>query len=92
MTVEVGKIQAIFRYPVKSMAGEQIDVASLGWHGLDGDRRFAVRRVNDPSSFPWLSASRLPELLLFKPLNTSPALVRTPEGRELDLQGEELRA
>ena len=92
MTVELGKIHAIFRYPVKSMAGEETDAASLGWYGIDGDRRFAFRRVNDQSGFPWLTASRLPELLLFKPINTSPVYVRTPEGRELALHGEELRA
>jgi uncharacterized protein YcbX len=30
---QVGRIKAIFRYPVKSMAGELLDVAKLGWHG-----------------------------------------------------------
>jgi uncharacterized protein YcbX len=96
MAIELGRIHAIFRYPVKSMAGEETRVASLGWHGLEGDRRYAFRRVADPGGFPWLTASRLPELLLFKPLNgmanASPAQVRTPEGRELELCGEELRA
>ena len=96
MTVELGKIHAIFRYPIKSLAGEETDTARLGWHGLDGDRRFAFRRVSDQSGFPWLSASRLPELLLFKPTgqatNAAPTHVRTPEGRELEVRGEELRA
>ena len=35
-------------------------VATIGWHGLDGDRRFAFRRIGDASGFPWLSASKLP--------------------------------
>src|SRR6185312_1671951 len=65
--MELGRISAIFRYPVKSMAGESLDVARLGWHGLEGDRRFAFRRLTDKSEFPWLSASKLPELLLYKP-------------------------
>src|ERR1700675_478972 len=33
------------------------DVAKLGWHGLDGDRRLAFRRMDDRSGFPWLTAS-----------------------------------
>jgi hypothetical protein len=56
MTIEIGQIKAIFRYPVKSMAGEQLDSANLGWHGLDGDRRFAFRRIADEGGFPWLTA------------------------------------
>jgi uncharacterized protein YcbX len=99
MNIEIGQIKAIFRYPVKSMAGEQLDTVSLGWHGLDGDRRFAFRRIADQGGFPWLTASRMPELILFKPLcrdlgsgNQLPMRVRTPEGKTLLLQGAELRA
>jgi uncharacterized protein YcbX len=39
MRIEVGHVEALFRYPVKSMGGEQLEAAELGWHGLDGDRR-----------------------------------------------------
>ena len=41
--------------------------ADLGWHGLDGDRRLAFRRLEDRGGFPWLTASKLPELILFTP-------------------------
>lgn len=92
MSTELGKIHALFCYPVKSMAGHEIDAAKMGWHGIEGDRRFAFRRMNDQGGFPWLSASRLPELLLYKPIGTSPEYILTPEGRELELKGEELRA
>jgi uncharacterized protein YcbX len=95
--MELGRISAIFRYPVKSMAGESLAVAMLGWHGIEGDRRVAVRRLNDKSGFPWLTASKLPQLLLYKPLcrdNKNPELpthIRTPEGKEYELGSEELR-
>ncbi len=96
--MEVGRIRAIFRYPVKSMAGEALDVAKLNWHGIEGDRRLAFRRLNDKSGFPWLTASKLPELILYKPLglvpNTAeplPTHVRTPDGDEYELQSNELR-
>jgi uncharacterized protein YcbX len=41
MPIRVGEVEALFHYPVKSMRGEPLDVADLGWHGLDGDRRLA---------------------------------------------------
>ena len=99
MTIEIGHVEAIFRYPVKSMAGERVDAASLGWHGIEGDRRLAFRRTRERSGFPWLTASTLPDLLLFTPLRHGdvahgdlPTHVRTPDGREVDVFGEELAA
>ena len=96
--MELGRVSAIFRYPVKSMAGELLDVARLGWHGVEGDRRLAFRRLTDKSGFPWLTASKLPQLLLYKPFrldsNTAellPTHVRTPEGKEYELRSDELR-
>jgi uncharacterized protein YcbX len=91
----VGRVEAIFRYPVKSMAGERLEGAPLGWHGVAGDRRLALRRVDDRRGFPWLSASNLAELLLFCPLRQGepgelPTHVRTPEGRALEVFSQEL--
>jgi len=97
--VEIGHVEAIFRYPVKSMAGERLDAANLGWHGLDGDRRLAFRRINDRSGFPWLIASKLPDLIRFTPCRLAdgdqpelPTHVRTPEGEEMPVFGEALAA
>ena len=99
MPIEIGQIEAIFRYPVKSMGGERLEAAHLGWHGLEGDRRLAFRRMDDRGEFPWLSASRLPELLLFAPHRPEdgaegelPTHIRTPDGKELPVFGEELAA
>jgi uncharacterized protein len=95
--MELGRISAIFRYPVKSMAGESLDVARLSWHGIDGDRRLAFRRLADKSAFPWLTASKLPQLLLYQPFgldsNTPellPTHVRTPDGKEYELRSGQL--
>lgn len=96
--MNLGRISAIYRYPVKSMAGELLNVATLGWHGVEGDRRFAFRRLTDKSNFPWLTAGKLPELILYKPFALDgngaellPTHVRTPDGKELELQSNELR-
>ena len=96
MPVEIGQVEALFRYPVKSMGGERLELATLGWHGLEGDRRLGLRRTEDRGGFPWLTASKLPELLLFAPLPGEngglPTHVRTPGGQTLPILGEELAA
>ena len=96
MTVEIGRVEAIFRFPVKSMGGERLEDAPLGWNGLEGDRRLAFRLVDDRSAFPFLTASRLPALLLYTPIRRDesagglPTHVRTPDGDELPIFGEDL--
>lgn len=99
MPTRIGTVDALYRYPVKSMAGERIEAADVGWHGLAGDRRLAFRRLADRGGFPWLTASRLPDLILHVPLRLEPGgqadlptHVRTPDGRELAVFGNELAA
>ena len=95
--MEIGYIEAIFRHPVKSMRGQPLDAANLGWHGIEGDRRLAFRRMNDPSGFPWLTAGKLPDLVLFTPQPREdsadlPTHIRTPNGEDLPVFGEALSA
>jgi uncharacterized protein len=99
MVIEIGQVEAIFRYPVKSMAAERLEAANLGWHGLDGDRRLAFRRMDNRSGMPWLTASKLPELLRFTPQRGEdgaqgdiPTHILAPDGSELPVFGEELAA
>lgn len=58
--MEAGRISAIWRYPVKSMAGERIAAAGIGVLGLHADRTWAVRDVEHDTT---TSAKRLPGLL-----------------------------
>jgi uncharacterized protein YcbX len=97
MLVEIGHVEAIFRYPVKSMSGERLEIANLGWHGIQGDRRLAVRLVDDRSGFPWLTATKLPALILFAPQRRDneaqeeiPTHVRTPDGEVVPVFAAEL--
>jgi len=96
MAIKIGELEALFRYPVKSMSGEAVKTAELGWHGLDGDRRLALRRIDDRGGFPWLTATKLPELILFAPVRKAagdlPTHVRTPDGEDLALFGQQLAA
>ena len=97
MLIEIGQVEAIFRYPVKSMGGERLEAAALGWHGLEGDRRLAFRRLDDRSGFPWLTAGKLPDLVLFTPQPREdaadlPTHIRTPDGTVLPVFGDALAA
>ncbi len=96
--IQLGHVKEVVRYPVKSMAGTATESAYLGWHGLNGDRRFAFRRLVDNGGFPWLTASRLPELLLYHPFGLDestgealPTHVRTPTGTDVELRSAELQ-
>ncbi|MDQ3244662.1 MAG: MOSC domain-containing protein [Gemmatimonadota bacterium] len=90
---EVGRIAALFRYPVKSMSAESLEAVDVGWHGLAGDRRWAfVRDGVVRSGFPWLTIRERPEMGHYRPRfaepdrpELSPTLVRTPAGDEFDV-------
>ena len=56
-----GTIRELWRYPVKSLAGERLEAADLGPLGIEGDRRWAVC---DRATGQALTAKRVPELLL----------------------------
>lgn len=98
MLKEVSSIIEIYRYPVKSMAGQKLASTEIGWHGLAGDRRFALMRQGVSSGFPWLTASKLPQLVRYIPLHKNPdeqpnipTHVCTPDGRALELRSEALK-
>ena len=96
----VGRVAALRRYPVKSMAAEELDGAEVSWHGLAGDRRWAfIRDGQARSGFPWLTIRERPELAHYRPRfaepdrpNASRTLVRTPSGAELDVADPALAA
>ena len=96
----VGRVAALWRYPVKSMAAEELDGVGVSWHGLAGDRRWAfIRDGQVRSGFPWLTIRERPELGHYRPRfaepdrpNASPTLVRTPSGGELDVADPALAA
>jgi uncharacterized protein len=97
--VPVARVVALYRYPVKSMRGEALERAWTTWHGIEGDRRYAFVRERDRSGFPWLTARDVPQLVRYIPSFTDPAdpqrsavRVRTPDGRDLEVESEELLA
>jgi uncharacterized protein YcbX len=97
LPVDFGRNEALDLYPLHSMVVEALESVALGWHGVGGDRRLALRRLTDGGGFPWLTAGKLHDLVLYAPLrrgDTSgdavPTHVRTPEGEELEVFGDAL--
>ena len=74
--VEVGRVAAVWRYPVKFMAPEPVLSAQVSWHGVAGDRRWAfVRERGNESGFPWLTIRDRPDMVRYR------ARLADPEGR-----------
>ncbi|MBS4027145.1 MAG: MOSC domain-containing protein [Ignavibacteriales bacterium] len=92
MKQKIGIVKEIYRYPVKSMAAEPITSATLGFRGIENDRRFAFIIVENKTNFPFLNASKLPKMIGYKPyVKDSVLRIITPSGEDLELQSETLR-
>jgi hypothetical protein len=63
----IGKVESLWRYPVKSMRGEELDAAFLGFAGIYGDRLFAFRSAASPKGFPYLTGREQHEMLRYHP-------------------------
>ena len=82
MLTEIGHVEAIFRYPVKSMAGEDLQEARVTYAGLSGDRVYAfIDSKFGPPDFPWMTGRQGHDLILFRPrfLNAPPIEDEIPD-------------
>ena len=68
--VEVGRVKALWRYPVEIDGGRvALESVVVSWHGLVGDRRWAfVREGMVRSGFPWLTIRERPDLSHYSPV------------------------
>lgn len=60
----VGHVAQLMRFPVKSMAGEPLEVAEIDWQGIEGDRQYAFYYRDSGSRFPWLTGRDWSEMVL----------------------------
>ena len=63
----IGKVESLWRYPVKSMRGEELDEAFAGYSGIYGDRLFAFRSSANHKGFPYFTAREQRKLLQYRP-------------------------
>lgn len=102
---KIGEIKMLRRYPVKSMAGEDLDEVFISYSGLMGDRVWAFVDEANKSNFPWMTAREQRELVLFKPRFVEPlasqkqypriekykVFVKTPDGAEFAIDDPALK-
>jgi uncharacterized protein YcbX len=95
----VGHIAGVFRYPVKSMAGETLEQANIRWTGVEGDRRYAFVLADGAKSaqidFPWFTGREHPPLVSYKAAyqdGSSAVAVVTPDGSIMPIDSDQLHA
>ncbi len=74
----IGTVESLWRYPVKSMRGEEVDEIFAGYAGVYGDRLFAFRSSASREAFPYLTAREQPEMLLYRPRFREPDKAARP--------------
>lgn len=87
--MRIGTISQLWRYPVKSMAGERLESAPLSWRGIPGDRGWAVfdvarNGVTNTKRLPLLRTCRARYASEPEPGAASPpARITLPDGAEV---------
>jgi uncharacterized protein YcbX len=98
--MQIATVARLFRYPVKSMQGQELDELPVGFQGVPGDRRYAFVQTESRSPFPWLTARELNALLLYRPDYDEPFVeparepqlsVIAPDGERYSVFAPELR-
>ena len=74
----VGTVDSLSRYPVKSMRGEELEEAFMGFSGVYGDRYFAFRSSARPKGFPYLTGREQEQLLRYRPRFRNPEKAAEP--------------
>ena len=63
----IGTVESLWRYPVKSMSGEAMTEAFMGFSGFYGDRCFAFKNSAAGKGFPYLTAREQQQMLRYHP-------------------------
>jgi hypothetical protein len=69
----VGTVESLWRYPVKSMRGEELDELFAGYAGVYGDRLFAFESSASPRGFPYFTGRDQRQMIRYR------ARFRNPE-------------
>ncbi len=75
---QVGRVESVWRHPVKSMAGERLPSAFLGYAGVYGDRIYAFHSSLAHRRFPYLTAREREQMLLCRPAFLHPDRMAAP--------------
>jgi uncharacterized protein YcbX len=74
----VGTVESLWRYPVKSMRGEELDEMFAGYAGVYGDRLFAFESSASPKGFPFFTGREQRRMIRYKPRFRDPEKAAQP--------------
>jgi hypothetical protein len=74
----IGNVESLWRYPVKSMRGEQLDELFVGYGGVYGDRLFAFNSSANPPGFPFFTGRDQRQMLRYRPSFRHPEKAARP--------------
>jgi len=74
----IGTVESLWRYPVKSMRGEELDEIFAGFSGVYGDRLFAFCSSACPAGFPYFTAREQRQMLRYSPRFRQPESAVAP--------------
>src|SRR3981081_161101 len=69
----IGTVDSLWRYPVKSMRGEEMEEMFAGYPGVYGDRLFAFESSANPKGFPFFTGRDQRQMIRYR------ARFRNPE-------------
>src|SRR6476646_7001063 len=62
----IGKVDSLWRYPVKSMRGEEMEELFAGYAGVYGDRLFAFKTSEGPKGFPYFTGREQRQMIRYR--------------------------
>lgn len=74
----IGTVDSLWRFPVKSMAGEELAESFVGFSGIYGDRIFAFKDAAAPKFFPYFTAREQRQMLRYRPQFRNPEATVQP--------------
>jgi uncharacterized protein len=77
----VGTVESLWRYPVKSMRGEELDEIFAGFAGVYGDRLFAFESSASSKGFPFFTGRDQRQMIRYRPRFRDPKKAAQPINR-----------
>jgi MOSC domain-containing protein len=74
----IGTVDSLWRYPVKSMRGEEMDELFAGYAGVYGDRLFAFKTSAGPAGFPYFTGREQRQMIRYRARYRDPEKASRP--------------
>src|SRR5438477_5850733 len=74
----IGTVESLWRYPVKSMRGEELNEIFAGYAGVYGDRLFAFESSGSSKGFPFFTGREQRQMIRYRPRFRNPEKAAQP--------------